>query len=255
MSKLTDYSKFDHLDSESDDEMEQQQPPLSKSSGATATDTTDTTDTAAPMDDLHPKENTDGTVVPTVSGSASSTLSIMKRQHPTLPQRYTYLHNGVAAVYEWEQSLQEVILYVPAPAFLLREPKRIVCTITSNHLQLGQLDQIVSEYQNTKSYFIDKDTWQTVNVKESTWCIEENKYIVIYLQKANKGIVWEAALKGLDTEFKTPCAMLNPTQLQEVQQQLMLERFQEENPGMDFRDAKFNGSAPDPRTFMGGVHQ
>ena len=177
------------------------------------------------------------------------------QQHPTLPQRYKYLHNGVTAVYEWEQSLQEVILYVPAPDFLLQEPKRIVCTITSNHLQLGQRNQQVSEYQDTKSYFIDKDTWQTVNVKESTWCIEEDEYIVIYLQKANKGIVWEAALKGLDTEFKTPCAMLNPTQLQEVQQQLMRERFQEENPGMDFRDAKFNGSAPDPRTFMGGVHQ
>jgi hypothetical protein len=177
------------------------------------------------------------------------------QQHPTLPQRYIYLHNGVTAVYEWEQSLQEVILYIPAPDFLLSEPKRIVCTITSNHLQLGQKNQQVSEYQDIKSYFIDKDTWQTVNVKESTWCIEEDQYIVIYLQKANKGIVWEAALKGLDTELKTPCAVLNPTQLQEVQQQLMLERFQEENPGMDFRDAKFNGSAPDPRSFMGGVHQ
>jgi hypothetical protein len=175
------------------------------------------------------------------------------QQHPTLPQRYIYLHNGHAAVYEWEQSLQEVILYVPAPDFLLQEPKRIVCSITSNHLQLGQRGQQISEYQHQKSYFIDKDMWQTVNVKESTWCIEENQYIVIYLQKANKGIVWEAALKGLDTELKTPCAMLNATQLQDVQQQLMLERFQEENPGMDFSDAKFNGSAPDPRTFLGGV--
>jgi hypothetical protein len=237
MSKLTDYSKFDHLDSDSDGEPEQAE----ASSSAI-----DTTASPSAMDDR--------TVLPIVSGSTSSAMSIMQ-QHPTLPQRYTYLHNGVAAVYEWEQSLQEVILYVPAPDFLLREPKRIVCTITSNHLQLGQRNQIISEYQDIKSYFIDKDTWQTVNVKESTWCIEEDQYIVIYLQKANKGIVWEAALKGLDTEFKTPCATLDPTQLQEVQQQLMRERFQEENPGMDFRDAKFNGSAPDPRTFMGGVHQ
>jgi hypothetical protein len=33
----------------------------------------------------------------------------------------------------------------------------------------------------------------------------------------------------------------------------MLERFQEENPGFDFRDATFNGEVPNPRTFMGGV--
>lgn len=38
-----------------------------------------------------------------------------------------------------------------------------------------------------------------------------------------------------------------------TKRQMMLERFQEENPGFDFSGAEFNGSAPDPRTFMGGV--
>jgi hypothetical protein len=38
-----------------------------------------------------------------------------------------------------------------------------------------------------------------------------------------------------------------------MQRTMMLERFQEENPGFDFRDATFNGQVPDPRTFMGGV--
>ena len=47
--------------------------------------------------------------------------------------------------------------------------------------------------------------------------------------------------------------MVNPLFKQEIQQQLLLERFQEENPGMDFRDAKFNGSVPNPRTYMGGI--
>lgn len=40
---------------------------------------------------------------------------------------------------------------------------------------------------------------------------------------------------------------------EEVKKQLMLERFQEENPGFDFSNAEFNGSVPDPQTFMGGV--
>jgi hypothetical protein len=249
MSKLTDYSKFDHLDSDSDDdEPEQAQSSLSKSVA---------TDTAAPTN-VNPNENENtGTVAPTTS-SASPTTSIMQ-QHPTLPQRYIYLHHGAAAVYEWEQSLTEVIMYVPAPDFLLQYPKRIVCTIASNHLRLGQRpppqQPQVSEQQQQQQYFLDEDTWQTVNVKESTWCIEDDTYIVIYLQKANKGIVWEAALKGRQQEGLdvSPFATLDPSQLQDVQQQLMRERFQEEHPGMDFSDAKFNGSAPDPRTFMGGV--
>lgn len=46
---------------------------------------------------------------------------------------------------------------------------------------------------------------------------------------------------------------VDPFVKQEMQKTMMLERFQEENPGFDFRDASFNGEVPDPRTFMGGV--
>jgi hypothetical protein len=35
--------------------------------------------------------------------------------------------------------------------------------------------------------------------------------------------------------------------------QIMLERFGRENPGFDFSNAEFNGAAPDPTSFMGGV--
>jgi hypothetical protein len=46
---------------------------------------------------------------------------------------------------------------------------------------------------------------------------------------------------------------VDPFTKQEMQQSLMLERCQEENPGFNFRDATFNEEVPDPRTFMGGV--
>jgi len=61
----------------------------------------------------------------------------------------------------------------------------------------------------------------------------------------SKGETWLSALAGhehLDT-FKA----------EEVKKQLILERFQEEHPGFDFSGAQFSGSAPDPRTFMGGI--
>lgn len=48
-------------------------------------------------------------------------------------------------------------------------------------------------------------------------------------------------------------SQLDPMAQEATKRQMMLERFQEENPGFDFSGAEFNGSAPDPRTFMGGV--
>ena len=65
--------------------------------------------------------------------------------------------------------------------------------------------------------------------------------------KASRGLTWESALIGKHGTNVDPFTKEN------IQKEMMLERFQEENPGFDFRDAKFNGSVPDPRTFMGGV--
>jgi hypothetical protein len=48
-------------------------------------------------------------------------------------------------------------------------------------------------------------------------------------------------------------SIIDPITLERMRQQMMLERLQEENPGMDFRNASFNGNIPDPRTFMGGI--
>lgn len=46
---------------------------------------------------------------------------------------------------------------------------------------------------------------------------------------------------------------LDPITQEEVKKNILLERFQEENPGFDFSQAKMNGQVPDAREFMGGV--
>jgi len=38
-----------------------------------------------------------------------------------------------------------------------------------------------------------------------------------------------------------------------VKKNILLERFQQENPGFDFSGADVNGMVPDPDKFMGGV--
>ena len=209
MSKLSEYSKFDHLDDGSSGEEEEE---ASSKPSVKSPVTTPQTAAAGP--------------------------SMRKNQQNG---RYVYEYDG-KPIYEWEQSLEEVILYIPnAPP-----AKELFCNILPHRLQLGKTLFV----QSQGKFFIDEDTFGTVEVSESTWTVEDGT-LVIYLAKANKAEVWEKALKG--KEGSSAAAVLDPFAKQEVQKEMMLERFQAENPGMDFRGAEFNGSVPDPRTFMGGV--
>ena len=60
-----------------------------------------------------------------------------------------------------------------------------------------------------------------------------------------KAETWMCACQGHQT--------LDPMMQEEVKKSILLERFQEENPGFDFSDAKMDGNVPDARKFMGGV--
>lgn len=208
MSKLSDYSKFDHLDSGSDDES-----------------------------DTHTDQKNDLISAPQTKVDAAEppTPLAFQRLNPET-SRISFLYNGTP-IYEWEQHLGEVVIYVPAPASV--PTSKIECTIKPNRLILGLI--------GAKDPFLNEQPYEAVEVSESTWVVEDGQ-IVIYLQKANNGVVWEAALKG---RFNV---RLGPSDLEKVKKSLMLERWQHEHPGMDFRDAEFNGTVPNPRTFMGGVN-
>ena len=60
-----------------------------------------------------------------------------------------------------------------------------------------------------------------------------------------KAEMWPVACEGHQT--------LDPLMHEEVKKNLLLERFQQENPGFDFSEAMMNGNVPDAREFMGGV--
>lgn len=212
MINMTDYSKFDNIDTESEEE----------------------DDNNAKMM-LNPAD--------------------ARMINDTLTGRHFFLYKN-ARVYEWEQKLSEIIVYVTAPPITNLSKHTIDCQITPNHVKLGLRGQ--EQY-----YFIDEPTRETVEAGKSFWCIEEVetttsdcpeklqkiKMLVIYLQKANKGKVWENVFVG-----KFPGVTLDPSQLENEKQALLLERYGEEHgAGFDFRDAKITGHVPDPRTFMGGV--
>lgn len=71
-----------------------------------------------------------------------------------------------------------------------------------------------------------------VNKTESFWMIEDEE-LHIQLCKLKKAETWPSACLGH--------MALDPITQQEVQKNILLERFQEENPGFDFSGASMSG--------------
>jgi hypothetical protein len=113
-------------------------------------------------------------------------------------------------IYEWEQSLDEVNIYLNPPPGLPR--KMIDILITHTHLKIGVL--------NTPP-FIDEDLGGPVKVDECTWTLVDGE-LNITLCKMNKGETWTKALSGRDG------AEVDPVTKEELRKKMMLERFQEE---------------------------
>ncbi|KAA8534076.1 hypothetical protein F0562_031731 [Nyssa sinensis] len=97
---------------------------------------------------------------------------------------------------------------------------------------------------NTSKLASKHDLTCPVKTDSSFWTIEDDT-MHITLQKRDKGQTWSSPILGQ--------GQLDPYAVDLEQKRLMLQRFQEENPGFDFSQAQFSGNCPDPRTFMGGI--
>ena len=147
-------------------------------------------------------------------------------------KRIKFMHNN-QTVYEWEQTLTDVHLFINPPKNT--SAKQIQCTITASTFRIGLKN-------NTP--FLDETFQHTVDSTDSFWTMEDGE-IHITLTKGSRGVTWLCLFKGH--------AQVDAHTQSEIQKSLMLERFQAENPGFDFSGASFNGSVPDAKTFMGGL--
>ena len=73
----------------------------------------------------------------------------------------------------------------------------------------------------------------------------EDDELHIQLAKMKAGEPWASACLGHQA--------LDPIMQEEMKKNMLLERFQKENPGFDFSDAKMDGNVPNAREFMGGM--
>lgn len=183
------------------------------------------------------------------------------QQLVSLPSRKRFEFQG-QLVYEWEQSMSEVLIFVRPPAGV--KAAHLQCNITKTHLSLGikgnppfidvrflvqypiaNLIGLTSLFpQLSTTTTTQEDFFETVVSDESMWTMDDGE-VEINLQKMKKALTWDSALKGHGE--------LDPLAKTQVQKQMTLERFQEEHPGFDFSGADFSGAPPDPRTFLDGV--
>ena len=77
----------------------------------------------------------------------------------------------------------------------------------------------------------------------STWTLSDGR-LELVLAKARRGEAWPSALAGHPPLDAAAAA---------DRRTLLLERFQAEHPGFDFRDAAISGDVPDAREYLGGM--
>ncbi|KAK6929465.1 CS domain [Dillenia turbinata] len=148
-------------------------------------------------------------------------------------KRHGFFH-GDQKVFEWDQTLEEVNIYITLPPDVPNK-KLFFCKIDSKHIEVGI---------KGCSPYLNHDLTCPVKTDSSFWTLEDDT-MHITLQKREKGQTWSSPIMGQ--------GQLDPYAADLEQKRLMLQRFQEENPGFDFSQAQFSGYCPDPRTFMGGI--
>ena len=174
---MIDYKKFDNIgDSDSDD------------------------------DQLIQPSTLSGQVDSVPSTSSKSVIGATKK---STNGRLRFEHDG-HTIYEWEQSLEEVNIYIVPPPGLPRNA--IDVDISHLHLRVGV---------KGSTPFIDEDTGGPVKVKESMWMLADGE-MNINLQKMNKAEAWHCALKGRNGEE------IDEMTKEDIKKKLMIERFQEE---------------------------
>jgi hypothetical protein len=161
-------------------------------------------------------------------------------------ERKPFRHEN-RVIYEWDESLDTVYCYIELPPLPpnIKPAAILKVSIASTSISVG--------FKDTPPY-LSHQLQGIADTQESCWYISEKKgqtgkdmglkELVIELQKAQKGVRWGCLFQGHGT--------MNPLEEETLKKKLLLERFQEENPGFDFSGAEFNGQVPEARTFMGG---
>ena len=156
--------------------------------------------------------------------------------------------------FTWEQSLDEVDLYIPSP----NGEKVTKKTVPSFRVLHGALQMRVVMGPGIVAVF-DAALGGRADGTESFWTTDDDGATLhIVIAKAVKGEPWATVFVDATTTKQQPSTSkdtahgdVNVSDLESARREMLLQRFQEEHPGFDFSDAQVSGAAPeDPMNFM-----
>ncbi|KAL4230622.1 NudC domain-containing protein 2 [Mactra antiquata] len=124
----------------------------------------------------------------------------------------------------WYQTMEEVFVEVNLPQGTSR--KQVKCDIKSKKLNVIINDTTI----------ISGEFPAAIKTDESTWTIEDKKLLQIYILKAHSTAdqCWRSLLKG---QYAPDDHVFD-----EMEKKQTLQRYQFENPGMDFSNADITGN-------------
>lgn len=165
-----------------------------------------------------------------------------------LQGRQPFIHEG-QVIYEWEQSLEDIIIYIKTPPVLLEKNRELV---RQNLKQGEKMPKLEVKFSSDSLYvgilgnppYINEKLSGKVRSSECIWELDGDE-ITFTLPKALKGETFKSAFMGHGS--------LNEMQIEEARKKMLKERFQEEHGGFDFSDANISGNVPDPKNFLGGL--
>eukprot|EP00112_Aurelia_sp_Birch-Aquarium-sp1_P015299 Seg338.3 transcript_id=Seg338.3/GoldUCD/mRNA.D3Y31 product="NudC domain-containing protein 2" protein_id=Seg338.3/GoldUCD/D3Y31 len=124
----------------------------------------------------------------------------------------------------WGQTIEDVQIFVDVAKGT--SPKEIKCKIGSKTLSIIVKGKTV----------LEGNLYGTVVADECLWTLEDRKELRVTLVKVNRDAsnCWKALL---DNQYP-----VDPWTLNEMEKKLVLERFQNENPGFDFSKSDISGN-------------
>ena len=129
---------------------------------------------------------------------------------------------------KWGQTIDDVTIEIDVPNGI--SSKEIKCMIKT--------DRISVIVRNSK--ILEGNLYDVIVPDDSVWTLEDKKLLRILLQKRERhaGNCWKSLMA--DNTYA-----VDPMTFQEMEKKLTLERFQRENPGMNFANAEVTGNYHD----------
>jgi len=166
------------------------------------------------------------------------------------PNRHKFYVDENKLLYEWEQTLEEVNIFIPISSEL-KTKEDLSVEITGKTIEIKKKKKKIGDDKNCVVLLPKLELYRQTIADESVWTRDQSTgEMHIQLVKLKKAEPWEAA-------FKEHCRNLrgatgtNPAsdemstkaeadeRIEMDRRRMMLARFQKENPGFDFSEAEF----------------